>query len=124
MLRYLAKVTIEPAITHGISAHVGTLAPGRLADIVLWKPAYFGVKPELVIKGGHPAWTPLGEGNATVEGAEPTRYRAAMGRPRPRGAVRVGVVRLGSGSPPPRSRRSDRAPGRGARSSRPPGCGA
>ena len=60
--------------THGLSDHVGTLAPGRLADIVLWKPAYFGVKPELVIKGGHPAWSPLGEGNATVERAEPTRY--------------------------------------------------
>ncbi len=74
VLRYLAKVTIEPAITHGVSAHVGSLAPGRLADIVLWKPAYFGAKPELVIKGGHPAWSPLGEGNATVEGAEPTRY--------------------------------------------------
>ncbi|MBI2781810.1 MAG: urease subunit alpha [Chloroflexi bacterium] len=74
VLRYLAKVTIEPAITHGISAHVGSLAAGRLADIVLWKPAYFGVKPELVLKGGHAAWAPLGEGNATVEGAEPTRY--------------------------------------------------
>ena len=48
--------------------------PGRLADIVLWKPAYFGAKPELVLKGGHPAWSPLGEGNATVEGAEPTRF--------------------------------------------------
>jgi urease subunit alpha len=76
VLRYLAKVTIEPAITHGIAGHVGSLAPGRLADIVLWKPAYFGVKPELVLKGGHPAWSPLGEGNATVEGAEPTRYAA------------------------------------------------
>ena len=74
VLRYLAKVTIEPAITHGIAEHVGSLGPGRLADIVLWKPAYFGVKPELVIKGGHAAWSPLGEGNATVERAEPTRY--------------------------------------------------
>jgi urease subunit alpha len=74
VLRYLAKVTIEPAITHGIASHVGRLAPGRLADIVLWKPAYFGVKPELVLKGGHAAWSPLGEGNATVERAEPTRY--------------------------------------------------
>jgi urease subunit alpha len=74
VLRYLAKVTIEPAITHGIAGHVGTLAPGRLADIVLWKPAYFGVKPELVLKGGHAAWSPLGEGNASVERAEPTRY--------------------------------------------------
>jgi urease subunit alpha len=74
VLRYLAKVTIESAITHGVADHVGSLAPGRLADIVLWKPAYFGVKPELVIKGGHPAWAPLGDGNATVERAEPTRY--------------------------------------------------
>ena len=76
VLRYLAKVTIEPAITHGIAAHVGSLQPGRLADIVLWKPAFFGVKPEWVLKGGFPAWGPLGEGNATVERAEPTRYRA------------------------------------------------
>jgi urease subunit alpha len=75
VLRYLAKVTIEPAITHGIAEHVGSLAPGRLADIVLWAPAYFGVKPELVIKGGVAAWGPLGEGNASVERAEPTRFR-------------------------------------------------
>ena len=74
VLRYLAKVTIEPAITHGIADHVGSLQPGRLADIVLWEPAYFGVKPALVLKSGLSAWGPLGEGNATVEGAEPTRY--------------------------------------------------
>ena len=74
VLRYLAKVTIEPAITHGVSAHVGSLMRGRLADIVLWKPAYFGVKPMLVIKSGHAAWAPLGEGNASVRGAEPTRF--------------------------------------------------
>jgi urease subunit alpha len=74
VLRYLAKVTIEPAITHGIAAHVGSLQPGRLADIFFWKPAYFGVKPEAVMKGGHLAWSALGEGNATVERSEPTRY--------------------------------------------------
>ncbi|MES1239677.1 MAG: amidohydrolase family protein, partial [Chloroflexota bacterium] len=74
VLRYLAKVTIEPAITHGISEHVGSLRPGRLADIVLWSPAYFGVKPSYVVKGGHVAWLALGDGNATVDGAEPTRY--------------------------------------------------
>jgi urease subunit alpha len=79
VLRYLAKVTIEPAITHGISDHVGSLAPGRLADIVLWCPAFFGVKPELVLKSGYAAWAPLGEGNASVERAEPTRYRADWG---------------------------------------------
>jgi urease subunit alpha len=79
VLRYLAKATIEPAITHGIAAHVGSLRPGRLADIVLWKPAWFGAKPELVLKSGMAAWAPLGEGNATVERAEPTRYRPEWG---------------------------------------------
>jgi urease subunit alpha len=103
VLRYLAKVTIEPAITHGVAEHVGTLAPGRMADIVLWKPAYFGVKPDLVIKGGHAAWAPLGEGNATVERAEPTRYApewAGLGHGAPSvsvlfvsGAADAGAVR-------------------------------
>ncbi len=79
VLRYLAKVTIEPAIAHGVADHVGSLQAGRLADIVLWEPAYFGVKPAVVFKGGMPAWAPLGEGNATVEGAEPTRYRPDWG---------------------------------------------
>ena len=79
VLRYLAKVTIEPAIVHGISEHVGSLQVGRMADIVLWSPAYFGVKPAFVLKAGFPAWGPLGDGNATVEGAEPTRYRPDWG---------------------------------------------
>jgi urease subunit alpha len=79
VLRYLAKVTIEPAITHGIADHVGSLAPGRLADIVLWRPSFFGVKPELVLKSGYAAWAPLGEGNASVERAEPTRFRPDWG---------------------------------------------
>ena len=79
VLRYLAKVTIEPAIVHGVSSVVGSLQPGRMADVVLWRPAYFGAKPEVVFKGGTAAWAPLGEGNATVEGAEPTRYAAHWG---------------------------------------------
>jgi urease subunit alpha len=79
VLRYLAKVTIEPAITHGVAEQVGSLQVGRLADIVLWEPAFFGVKPAVVFKGGMPAWAPLGEGNATVEGAEPTSYRPDWG---------------------------------------------
>ena len=79
VLRYLAKVTIEPAITHGLAEHVGSLRPGRLADLVLWKPAWFAAKPELVIKAGVVAWAPLGDGNATVERAEPTRYRGDWG---------------------------------------------
>jgi urease subunit alpha len=79
VLRYLAKCTIEPAITHGISEHVGSIQPGRLADIVLWKPGWLGVKPELVFKSGYPAWGAYGEGNATVELAEPRRYAAGWG---------------------------------------------
>jgi urease subunit alpha len=79
VLRYLAKVTLEPAITHGVAEHVGSLQPGRLADIVLWRPAMLGVKPEWTFKAGQPAWGPIGEGNATVERAEPTRYRPDWG---------------------------------------------
>jgi len=79
VLSYLAKFTIDPAIVHGISGEVGTLAPGRLADIVLWRPGYFGVKPELSLKCGHFAWGPMGAGNATVEGAEPLKYGAHWG---------------------------------------------
>jgi urease subunit alpha len=79
VLRYLAKYTIEPAITHGLSQHIGTLAPGRLADVVLWTPASFGVRPALVIKGGIAAWAPLGAGNATVTLSEPVRYGAQWG---------------------------------------------
>ena len=78
-LRYLAKTTIEPAITHGLADHVGSLQPGRLADIVLWKPGWLGVKPEVVLKSGYPAWGALGEGNGSVEWSEPTRYAAHWG---------------------------------------------
>jgi len=90
VLRYLAKVTIEPAITHGISDHVGSLQVGRMADLVMWQPGFFGVKPEWIFKGGFPAWGALGEGNASLERSEPTRYRADWaGRPlaAPRSAV-------------------------------------
>ncbi len=73
VLRYLAKVTAEPALAHGIAGDVGSLVPGRLADVVLWRPEAFGVRPELVLKAGAFAWGALGEGNATVEGAEPIR---------------------------------------------------
>ena len=101
VLRYLAKVTVEPAITHGIADHVGSLRPGRLADIVLWEPAYFGVKPALVLKGGMAAWSPLGEGNASVERSEPTRYRPDWGgRPRAAGSLSATFVSsAATGSP-------------------------
>jgi urease subunit alpha len=74
VLRYLAKCTIEPAIVHGIADEVGSLAPGRMADIVLWDASRFGVKPLMVFKAGVVAWSAMGEGNASVHGAEPTRY--------------------------------------------------
>jgi urease subunit alpha len=74
VLRYLAKVTTEPAIVHGIADEVGSLAPGHVADFVLWEPACFGVKPVMVIKGGVVAWNAIGEGNASVHGAQPTRF--------------------------------------------------
>ncbi|MEW6224845.1 MAG: urease subunit alpha [Chloroflexota bacterium] len=96
VLRYLAKVTIEPAITHGLADHVGSLRPGRLADLVLWKPGFFGVKPEWVFKGGFPAWGPLGDGNASLERAEPTRYRADWGGTA-RAAPKVAVTFVSAG---------------------------
>ncbi len=79
VLRYLAKYTVNPARTHGISEHVGTLEPGRLADIVLWSPAFFGAKPEAVIKGGVQAWGLAGDGNASISRVEPVTYSPAWG---------------------------------------------
>jgi len=74
VLRYLAKITVEPARVHGLSEDLGSLAPGRMADLVLWQVTHFGVKPLMVFKGGVVAWSAMGEGNASVHGAEPTRY--------------------------------------------------
>ncbi|TMK13858.1 MAG: urease subunit alpha, partial [Actinobacteria bacterium] len=74
VLRYLAKHTVEPARTHGLHEEVGSLAPGHLADLVLWDPSSFGAKPLAVMKGGAIAWGPIGEGNASVHGSEPTRF--------------------------------------------------
>jgi urease subunit alpha len=71
VLRYLAKLTINPAVTHGLAGEVGSLEPGKLADVVLWQPAFFGAKPQLVLKAGFPAWGVTGDPNAAVEGAEP-----------------------------------------------------
>jgi urease subunit alpha len=79
ILQYLAKYTINPARAHGIHRWVGSLEPGKIADIVLWRPEFFGVKPELVIKGGYPAWGALGEGNASIPQSEPVVYGAHWG---------------------------------------------
>ncbi|MDA7953104.1 MAG: urease subunit alpha [Nitrosopumilus sp.] len=77
--RYLAKITSNPAITHGIFAHVGTLQPGRIADIVLWTPQFFGIRPKLVIKGGMIACAMMGDPNASIPTTEPVTYRPMFG---------------------------------------------
>jgi urease subunit alpha len=77
--RYLAKYTINPAITHGISDLVGSIEVGKLADLVLWRPAFFGVKPELVFKGGMIAWAAMGDPNASIPTPQPVLYRPMFG---------------------------------------------
>jgi urease subunit alpha len=77
--RYVAKYTINPAIAHGIAAHVGSIEVGKLADLVLWKPAFFGVKPELVIKGGFIAGAMMGDGNASIPTPQPVIARPMFG---------------------------------------------
>ncbi len=77
--RYVAKYTINPAITHGIAHEVGSIEVGKLADLVLWKPAFFGVRPELVIKGGAIAWAAMGDPNASIPTPEPVRMRPMWG---------------------------------------------
>jgi urease subunit alpha len=73
--RYIAKYTINPAITHGISQYVGSVEEGKLADLCLWKPAFFGVKPEIVIKGGAIAWAQMGDANASIPTPQPVHMR-------------------------------------------------
>jgi len=73
--RYVAKYTINPAITHGISDYVGSIEVGKLADFVLWDPAFFGAKPELVVKGGMIAWSVMGDPNASIPTPQPALYR-------------------------------------------------
>src|SRR3981081_3428937 len=79
ILRYLAKLTINPARTHGMAHVVGSLEPGKLADIVLWPIQYFGVKPKLVVKGGMIAWAVMGDPNASIPTPEPVLYRPMFG---------------------------------------------
>jgi urease subunit alpha len=77
--RYVAKYTVNPAIAHGVSHEIGSLAVGRLADLVVWKPAFFGVKPEVVIKGGMIAWAAMGDPNASIPTPQPVIYRPMFG---------------------------------------------
>jgi urease subunit alpha len=79
ILRYLAKLTINPALTHGIAHEVGSLEVGKLADIVLWDPAYFGAKPKLIIKGGMINWALMGDPNASIPTPQPVFYRPMFG---------------------------------------------
>ncbi len=77
--RYIAKYTINPAITHGIANHVGSIEVGKLADLCLWRPAMFGVKPEMVIKGGMIAWAQMGDANASIPTPQPVHMRPMFG---------------------------------------------
>lgn len=77
--RYVAKYTINPAIAHGMSDHIGSVSVGKLADLTLWNPAFFGVKPELVIKGGVIAWAQMGDPNASIPTPQPIFMRPMFG---------------------------------------------
>ncbi|MFG1237965.1 urease subunit alpha [Xanthobacter autotrophicus DSM 597] len=77
--RYIAKYTINPAIAHGMSRHIGSVEAGKLADLVLWTPAFFGVKPDLVIKGGAIAIAQMGDPNASIPTPQPVHYRPMFG---------------------------------------------
>jgi urease subunit alpha len=77
--RYIAKYTINPAIAHGISTHVGSIEVGKLADLVLWSPAFFAAKPDLILKGGMIAAAPMGDPNASIPTPQPVRYRPMFG---------------------------------------------
>ncbi len=77
--RYVAKYTINPAVTHGMAHEIGSIEPGKLADLVLWKPALFGAKPEMIIKGGFIAWSVMGDANASIPTPQPVLYRPMFG---------------------------------------------
>ncbi|GJD21528.1 urease alpha subunit [Rivularia sp. IAM M-261] len=77
--RYVAKYTINPAITHGIAQYVGSVEEGKIADLCLWRPAFFGVKPEMVIKGGMIAWAQMGDANASIPTPQPVHMRPMFG---------------------------------------------
>ena len=77
--RYVAKYTINPAIAHGMANHIGSVEEGKLADLCLWRPAFFGVKPELVIKGGAIAWAQMGDANASIPTPQPIHMRPMFG---------------------------------------------
>jgi urease subunit alpha len=77
--RYVAKYTINPAIAHGISHEVGSIEPGKWADLVVWKPAFFGIKPFVILKGGMIAMAAMGDPNASIPTPQPVHYRPMFG---------------------------------------------
>ncbi|MCB0138899.1 MAG: urease subunit alpha, partial [Caldilineaceae bacterium] len=77
--RYVAKYTINPALAHGMAHKIGSIEPGKLADLVLWSPAMFGAKPETIIKGGFIAWSVMGDANASIPTPQPVLYRPMFG---------------------------------------------
>jgi urease subunit alpha len=79
VLRYLAKVTINPAITYGFSDLLGSVEKGKMADLVLWEPAFFGAKPKMVLKGGLISWANMGDPNASLPTPQPMYYRTMFG---------------------------------------------
>jgi urease subunit alpha len=79
VLRYLAKVTINPAITYGFSDLLGSVEKGKMADLVLWEPAFFGAKPKMVIKGGLINWANMGDPNASLPTPQPMYHRSMFG---------------------------------------------
>ena len=92
--RYVAKYTICPAIAHGLDGHVGSVEPGKLADLVLWHPAFFGVRPHAVLKGGFVAWAAMGDANASIPTPQPVLPRPMWGAYGDGARADVAVVRL------------------------------
>ena len=89
--RYIAKYTINPAITHGVADYVGSIEVGKMADLVLWKPAFFGVKPSTILKGGFIAAAPMGDPNASIPTPQPVHYRPMFGA-QPLAAAKTSVT--------------------------------
>ena len=102
VLRYIAKLTINPAVAHGLSHEIGSVEVGKLADLVLWDPARFGTSPTLVLKSGFPAWGITGDPNATIEGTEPTvlgpQFGGFGGAPAELAVAFVSAASLGAGA--------------------------
>ena len=95
--RYVAKYTINPAITHGISRHVGSVEVGKRADLVIWAPAFFGAKPDMVLIGGSIAAAPMGDPNASIPTPQPVHYRPMFGAYRPQPGREPGDLHVGGG---------------------------